>query len=76
LRSCLIGLVFAPGILVAQQPGAETKTVRAVHVDTPPVIDGRLDDAVWALAEPVEDLHQVWPTEYAEATQASTIYVI
>ncbi len=47
-----------------------------VRIDSPPVIDGQLDDAVWAMVEPVEDLHQVWPTEYAEPTEDTEIYVL
>ncbi len=52
-----------PACLLAQQPGAEVKRMRAVHTDTPPVIDGRLDDAVWSTAGIVEDLHQIFQTE-------------
>ena len=36
-------------------PGAE-KTVRVVRVETPPVIDGRLDDAVWGQADVIDRL--------------------
>lgn len=65
-----------PAILLAQQPGGSTKTVRPVRIENPPVIDGQLDESVWAMAEPVQDLHQVWPTEYAEPTVETEIYVL
>ncbi len=65
-----------PICLLAQQPGAEVKHMRAVRTDTPPVIDGRLDDAVWGTAGIVEDLHQIFPTEYAEPSERTTIYVL
>lgn len=68
--------MLLPAWLLAQQPGAEVKRMRAVHTDTPPVIDGRLDDAVWSTSGIVEDLHQILPTEYAEPTEHTTIYVL
>jgi len=56
----LLGLAAAPGRL-AGQPAPERPawdpatyvpaTVRAVRVETPPKIDGRLDDAVWNASE-------------------------
>jgi hypothetical protein len=65
-----------PLLLLAQEPGAQIKQTRAVRTDTPPVIDGRLDEEVWLEARAVEDLHQIWPIEYAEATERSIIYVL
>jgi hypothetical protein len=41
------------------------KTVRVVRTDTPPVIDGVLDEAAWGRAGIVDDLHQTEPIEYA-----------
>ena len=47
-------------------PRADARTfrdyeTRAVHVEEAPVIDGRLDDPVWALAQPFDDFTQVQP---------------
>jgi hypothetical protein len=47
-----------------------------VRTETPPVIDGRLDDAVWMAAAVVSDLHQLDPVEYAEASDRSEFYVL
>ena len=44
-------------------------------VGEPPVIDGRLDDAVWERAAVVDDLHQVEPQEY-EPPSAPTRLVV
>ena len=58
-------------------PAAEiTKSVRMVRADTPPVIDGRLDDAVWATAAVVGDFHQSRPIEGAEPTERTEIYLL
>ena len=35
-----------------------TKVVRVVRVDTPPVIDGRLDEAAWTSAAVIDDFHR------------------
>ena len=48
-----------PACLLAQQPGGEVKRMASVRTVNPPVIDGRLDDAVWSTAAVVEDLHQL-----------------
>lgn len=47
-----------------------------VRTDTPPVIDGKLDDAVWAQAAVVDDLHQVNPVEYAKPFERTEIYLL
>lgn len=52
------------------------KTVRIVRTPAPPVIDGVLDDAVWASAAAVNDLHQVNPIEYAEPSERTEIYLL
>ena len=57
-----------------QDPGQ--KTVRIVRADTPPVIDGVLDDAVWANAALIDDLHQVNPTEYAKPSERTEVYLL
>ena len=57
-------------------PGAGPKTLQMVRADTPPVIDGRLDEAVWQRATIIEDLHQVRPTEYIEPSEPTRVYVL
>ena len=62
--------MFAAGESLAQsstaEPGApEAKSFHATPTNTPPEIDGVLDDPVWADREPITDLHQIDPVEYA-----------
>jgi hypothetical protein len=52
------------------------KTVRVVRTETPPVIDGDLNDAVWATAAVVDDLHQVVPVEYAPTFERSEFLIL
>jgi len=56
--------------------GSVGKTIGIVRVDAVPVIDGVLDDAVWALAEPIEDLHQVNPVEYNDPSERTEIRIL
>lgn len=58
------------------QPGATMKSmeVRRLPGDVP-VIDGRLDDAVWENATVVDDFHQVQPLEYQDPSDPTQILV-
>jgi len=56
--------------------GAREKSVRIVRTSAPPVIDGVLDEAAWALAARVEDLHEIQPTEYAPAGERTVVYLM
>lgn len=57
-------------------PVVAQKQVRAVRVATPPVIDGRLDDAVWQQAEPITDFHQIRPGNQTEPSERTEVYVV
>ena len=51
------------------------KKLQIARLDTAPRIDGRLDEALWQQATLVEDLHQLFPLEYAAATERTEIRV-
>ncbi|MBN1239420.1 MAG: carbohydrate binding family 9 domain-containing protein [Gammaproteobacteria bacterium] len=55
--------------------GSRQKSVRIARTPAPPVIDGKLLDPVWANAAAVDDLHEVQPTEYAQASERTVIYL-
>ncbi|MDQ8153388.1 MAG: DUF5916 domain-containing protein [Gemmatimonadota bacterium] len=55
---------------------APLKAVRIAPGARPPVIDGRLDDAVWRTAPAVDDLRQREPTEGAAATERTEVRVL
>ncbi|HEY2512043.1 MAG TPA: DUF5916 domain-containing protein, partial [Polyangiaceae bacterium] len=48
----------------------------AVRVATPPVIDGRLDDAVWAQARATSAFTQKYPNDGAPPTDPTTLRVL
>ncbi len=87
MRSGWLGLLAAggAGIALAQAPASPPqgplkdpgiKTVQMVRTTTPPVIDGKLDEAVWQTAALVNDLHQVSPIEYAEPDERTEIFLL
>lgn len=55
---------------------ATAKTIQAVRIETPLLIDGRLDEPAWQLAAIVEDLHEINPDEFAEPAEKSRFYVL
>jgi hypothetical protein len=58
----------------AQEPAAARKEARAVRVEgRAPVLDGRLDDAVWSAATPISDFTQKEPAEGAAATERTEV---
>jgi len=57
--------------------GLVPPAVRAVRVDHPPVIDGRLDDPAWAFTTPITELLQTDPEEgkpVSEPTEVRVVY--
>lgn len=87
-RKPLAALVLAlcPAAGLAQEPPPERastdpreplrRQARAVRVETPPLIDGRLDDPAWALARPIGELFQIDPQQGVPPSEASEIRVV
>jgi hypothetical protein len=50
-------------------------TVRPTRIDTPPVIDGRLDDEAWRSAAVITAFVQQAPLDGAPATEKTEVYV-
>ena len=50
-------------------------SVTPTHADVPPVLDGRLDDAVWRTAAKVTSFTQQRPVEGAPATEQTEVLV-
>lgn len=56
--------------------GGQEKSVRITRAGAPPVIDGVLDEAVWADAAAIDDMHEVQPTEYSEPSERTIVYLL
>ena len=76
LLSCAPGLPL-PAAASPQDFDVETvrasKRVAAVRTSEPIVVDGALDEAAWALAEPAGDFYQQFPDEFGPATERSDV---
>lgn len=72
-RFCLL-ILLLPLSLMGSEP--ISKILVAVRTPLPPLIDGRADDQVWALATPVSDFHQYEPYFAAPAGQASEVRIL
>ena len=74
---CALALTLTATPAAPQEVDVEavraTKRVTAVRISEPIVIDGTLDEAAWALAEPAEDFYQQFPDEFAPATERSEV---
>ncbi len=70
----LVALACLGGSVAAQTPDPATdRDVRASRAARPPVIDGRLTDEAWSLAQPVSDFTQRDPDEGKAATERTEI---
>lgn len=78
LLLCLIGAF--PDAPAVAQTGAERSengpVARGVRTDTPPTIDGRLDDTPWPLAPAISDFVQHEPFEGRPATERTEVRIL
>jgi hypothetical protein len=58
---------------VAAASNSDTKTTAIPGLATEARIDGVLDEAVWAEAVLIDDLHQVFPQEFVEPSQRTEV---
>lgn len=75
----LLAGFFGLGLLgsaSAQQPTQSTPTVRAVRVETPPELDGLVNEALWEDIAPATDFVQQNPDEGAPSTERTEIRVV
>ena len=52
------------------------REIKAIRTETPPKIDGQLDDACWQNSAKTGELIQFEPQRGAPATQPTTIYLV
>ena len=64
----LLALSLQTGSPVATPPRSSATTATAQRATTPPVIDGKDNDEVWQLAQPITEFRQFQPVEDADPT--------
>lgn len=51
------------------------KVLQMVRTDTPPIIDGVMDE-IWSTGALIDDLHQVDPIEYSEPSEKTVVRIL
>ncbi|NIL94466.1 MAG: hypothetical protein GTO71_08515 [Woeseiaceae bacterium] len=76
-KTSLVGLagLLSAAVLAADEPAMD-KSTSIARTNSPPIIDGVLDDPAWAQAVVVSDLHQVKPVEYAEPSERTEFLLL
>ena len=72
----LCGTALSVGAQQVSNSGGQEKSVRIVRTDTPPIIDGVLDEEAWSRAAKIEDFHEIQPTEYAQPSERTVVYLM
>ena len=52
------------------------KILAVARTETPPVIDGVLDDAVWVTAPSMDDMHQFEPVDHGEPSERTEVWIL
>ena len=73
LSLCLCAFAFSTA---AQAPNSRLKTLRAERTDTPPRLDGVLDEEVWHRAQHVDQFTQRELTEGASVSERTEVAVV
>ena len=63
----------------AQAPANTTpapKSITMVRADTPPVIDGKLDEEAWTRAARIDDFHQIRPGDQTPPSERTEVYLL
>jgi hypothetical protein len=68
-------LCLASAAAAGEDIGRPRKSVEALRVTAPPVLDGVLDDAAWQQAAQVEDFHVVVSNEFGRPGERSRVFV-
>lgn len=72
---CLLVILSSTAIGQTQSTGEE-KSLQVVRTETRPVIDGRLDEEVWATAAVVDDFYEIRPIEFDVPSQRTQVFVL
>ncbi len=73
---CMWSLRVSPADTNDEVPEIQTnRSIKAVRIETPPNIDGKLDDPCWQKSAKTGELLQFEPQRGEPATQPTTIYV-
>jgi len=69
----LLSLIPALGLAETLKEDPRKRVVTIPRLDSPAIIDGKLDEAVWEQAVVIENLYQTRPNEFAPASEPTTV---
>jgi hypothetical protein len=76
LRFLVAALVFiVPAMAASVSARQSVRTARAVKIETPPILDGNVNDAVWQSIPPIEAFVQAEPVEGQPASERTEVRV-
>ena len=72
--------LLGAGSVIAQDTGdlrisQDQKRMAITRTDSPPTLDGVLDDATWSQATAIDDFHQFDPVDHGEPTERTIVYL-
>ncbi len=77
MRPVLLLLLFSfISIAIIQAQSADQNTIIATRTDTPPVIDGYVDDDVWDTAQVIDTFYQREPDDGEPATERTELRIL
>ena len=73
----LVAATIPPHVNAQSASDEDTnKVVRVVRIDSPPNIDGKLDDAIWSEAEVLSEFHQIRPGNGTPPSDPTEVYLL
>ena len=72
--ACVVVVALMSAAAFAQESTIEEKRFRINRIATAPDIDGRIDEAEWAGAARLSDLHEVEPVEFTTPSERTVFY--
>jgi hypothetical protein len=78
-RTAFVAALLVPACAAAQgtpDAGFARKTVGIVRTESPPLIDGKLDDAAWAQAAVIDDFLQIRPGNGTPPSERTELYLL
>ena len=76
LRAALLSIAVASLVPVVAAAQPSEKTAIATRTRTAPVVDGRMDEPLWAQASIIEDFTALRPTPGAAPSERTRIYIV
>jgi hypothetical protein len=72
----LVCLAIVGPTAMASESKPEAQSATAMRVHSPPTLDGRLEEAVWQEAQPIERFFSTWPLSLVPAPEHTSVRLL